>query len=445
MSLPAWQSAPDGIRIFIPDPVLAESHRGAEYSFSVWLERRQTGPLLLGNVTFSLNVAVGRVADAGSAALLVALLPAMRMGLPLRIEAPVSPLLLQHAREVQEIFSTWLDALTVVPVQAPCAQPAAPSADDGRGTACLFTPDVDGFHTLQRQCDGITDLLCIRELNASGDPNAPRTALEAVAARHGRPLMVVHTNAWSFTDSFLRWDHCCGFVAGAAAHLLANHLARVFVASSAPYDGFVPFGTNALTDPLLSSERLTMVHDGAEFSRLQKLEQLAQDPFVLQNLRVCRENEGAAQNCGRCALCLHAMTALSLQGVLDASPVFPQQIDLNAIRKLRLEEQSLLDAHELQDHARQLGMEDSPLMQAWEECLVRGMAESLTNPAAAFVKSLPRRDRELLLEDLRRHAPDALCRAAANHAGRSRQAVFDFLWKRHRPAVLRSLFKCDRP
>jgi len=77
-----------------------------------------------------------------------------------------------------------------------------------------------------------------------------------------------------------------------------------------------------LTDPLLSTARTIVAHDGAESNRVEKTRLVAQSPLARRSLRVCWQS-GSDGNCGACEKCYRTMTTLWLLGVLDKFSTFP--------------------------------------------------------------------------------------------------------------------------
>ncbi len=98
------------------------------------------------------------------------------------------------------------------------------------------------------------------------------------------------------------------------------------IPSSLPYHALVlPWGSNPLTDPLLSIRTFAIVHDGAAFTRAEKVKQIAHWRQALQNLRVCWEGDRKDGNCGHCEKCIQ--TILNFRAVgLGLPPCFDQDV-----------------------------------------------------------------------------------------------------------------------
>ena len=77
-----------------------------------------------------------------------------------------------------------------------------------------------------------------------------------------------------------------------------------------------------MTDPLLSTSATTVVHDGAEATRVEKTRAVAESALALRSLRVCWRSR-SDHNCGDCEKCYRTMTTLSLLGALNKCSTFP--------------------------------------------------------------------------------------------------------------------------
>ncbi|HEX9966622.1 MAG TPA: glycosyltransferase family A protein [Solirubrobacterales bacterium] len=276
------------------------------------------------------------------AALATCLMPAMRSGGPLTVEAPVSPKLLRNQREFQAVQQAWSrewlfqdEPLSEIGVAAPTRTPldAAPT---GR-VAAFFSGGVDSWSTVLDHPE-ITDLVFVRGFDLM--PNAEhqeRVAEEAeerarwAAAELGVALHVVETNLRELTDPLLRWEACFGCADAAVALFLAPLFDRVLIATDSDYEVQVPWGVGRLVTGLLGTESLELVEDGGRYSRVERTARIASHPLVRQTLRVCWENQGGGYNCGRCRKCVMTMVTLEALGARQAVATFPAELDLDRL------------------------------------------------------------------------------------------------------------------
>jgi hypothetical protein len=117
---------------------------------------------------------------------------------------------------------------------------------------------------------------------------------------------------------------------------------------------------------LFADEAIEVVHDGCEASRAEKTKLIANDPMVLQHLRVCWEKTEGTYNCGVCEKCLRTMTPLYGLGKLSAASTFPNTLLPQEIYGL------LIDSKSSQTSALgnvrfldSIGLKDDAIRNAW--------------------------------------------------------------------------------
>ncbi|HET6631264.1 MAG TPA: hypothetical protein VFG73_00970 [Rhodanobacteraceae bacterium] len=263
-----------------------------------------------------------------------AMLPAMRRGEPLEVEgADVSPMLLRGAERFQAIFNRWDRRFKRVDIRARTSPAVA--LHDAVGS--LFSGGIDGLYTLLRHRDEIDQLVFVRGIDMQIDNEELYQRVlqqnRQLASRLGKHLLPVASNIRGLLAPYgLSWCDLTG--AGLASIGLALGFPRLYIASSEPYELLTAHGTHPLLDPCWSTEALTIVHDGCEAARREKLRAIVELPGVLDSLRVCWQDDG--YNCGRCEKCLRTMLALRLLGV--QATTFPPLRSLDPIRRLRVEQ-----------------------------------------------------------------------------------------------------------
>lgn len=272
---------------------------------------------------------------AGEALLPLALVPAMRLGSPLRISQPIDRALLEGARQFQEIFSTWYPEFKKVPILAESVErssnPGGPA-----GVGVFLSGGLDSSYTLLKHRGEVTHALFIHgcDIPLDNTDYRDRTVLKLAetAAECGAQLIVIETDLLRFSNPLCHWGHHYhGSALAAMAMLLGGSLRKVYIASSTSYLRIVPWGSSVVTDPLWSSSRLQVVHDGAEAERIEKARKLMESPVALRNLRVCFEAPVDGYNCGRCEKCFRTRVALRILGVPDEATTFDHPLDLDAM------------------------------------------------------------------------------------------------------------------
>jgi hypothetical protein len=130
----------------------------------------------------------------------------------------------------------------------------------------------------------------------------------------GATLHVVRTNIkdvslQNWEDSHMAQLACC-------LHQFSHQVDYGIVASSYAYSRLRPgWGSNPAMDYLLSSLDFEIVHDGAGFSRFEKIEMVAKNSLALKALKVCWQGDKQGRNCGKCRKCVQTRLNLFLANV----------------------------------------------------------------------------------------------------------------------------------
>jgi hypothetical protein len=278
------------------------------------------------------------LAVTGDAFLAALLLPAMALGEELVIEEPVSRRLLRSARTVMDIYAAWWgDRYQSVPLRCVTSTQAAGASAVG----LYFTGGVDSFYSLLKDVElsadpvheRVTHLLFANFEQCRGTAHDRLLGrLRRAAGETSRQLVVIDTNVRSLTRRVAYWPDYHGAALASVALALDGLLGRCLIAASDHYSHLPPLGSHPVLDHLWSTERLEIVHDGAESSRADKVaRQIARSALALETLTVCWRSE-PARNCGVCEKCLRTMVALELAGVLGRCTTLPCTLDVQALR-----------------------------------------------------------------------------------------------------------------
>lgn len=359
--------------------------------------------------------------DIGNALLCLFLMPAMALGVPLRVEAPVCPRLLDGARRSARLFAAWFpDRLADVPIECPLSAAAIPAwpapAASARFSSC-FSAGVDSFFTLRRHRERIGRLVYLHGFDVLHRNEARRRVvagnLRTIADACGVPLVLFESDMRDFSDPLVNHtEHHHGAILAALGHLLRPVHDRLLIPSSNDYRFLFPYGSHPMADPLWSSRRLEIVHDGSLAHRTAKLESLLDDPVARNHLRVCAKAVDQL-NCGRCEKCLRTMAILRMLRALGRFPVFPSELDLAALGNAPLPRESASHGWEL----------------LLEEAVRRDADEALIDALRAQTR------------------PARLARLEAELRPRIASVVtspgFRRLWPKIRTRVLRSMMEAD--
>lgn len=322
--------------------------------------------------------------------LATALLPAQRLGLPLRIEGAVSPRVLRGAERVQQVFSVWGRGAPIVPIEVERTEPSPASAG---GVAAFFTGGVDSFHTVETHRGEISHLVFVHGFDIKLQRTAFRAevsrALRRSAAELGCELVEVETNLRGFGNRQVRWaEDQHGAALAAVALYLEPRFRRIYVPSSYSDAFLFPSGSHPGLDRHWSSEALEIVHDDCGLTRFEKIEALASSEPALRALRVCWQFESEAYNCCRCVKCVWTMAYLRACGALERTKTFPLPLDLELLAQM-----PFMHADEHMRMLQALGAierrgGDPELARAFSAAIAAGIRSAAPVPAAGRLRRL---------------------------------------------------------
>ena len=299
------------------------------------IERERGGALVEAYVEYDVDPEfIGNAPDVFAAAML---LPAMRAGEALQISAPVSPRLAMMLPRIRDIFHTWWPDLARIDIDVTPA--AASAATASHRSATFFSGGVDSFYTFLKHHGGhgtlqapMTHVIFMRgtetRLARLSGVDETEQSVRAIAARMGATVIVGETNFRSVLQGpagYLHWEHHYqGSALAAIALGLSQGLGFVCIPSAHSYNDLFAEGSTPLVDEMFYTDRLQVLHDGAEATRPMKVAQIIQwdRDLVLQHLRVCLENRGGASNCGRCRKCVRTAVALRVLGAWNDAALF---------------------------------------------------------------------------------------------------------------------------
>ena len=205
----------------------------------------------------------------------VGLLAAMYTGEDLEVQGLISPLLAANLLKYRDLYHEWWPDLFKM-VEISFDQLVPPEQGPGKPMVMTaFSGGVDSFYSLwenlpDRQPDPekqITHGLFIEGIDLYMDD---RENFESVYEQYasmfadlGLDLLRAATNARKFLELRVNWTRIFGAATISIAHLFSNQLRRFYFPSDVAVSWVDNIhGSSPLTDPLLSSEVLEIVHQG---------------------------------------------------------------------------------------------------------------------------------------------------------------------------------------
>lgn len=332
---------------------------------------------------------------------------AMGSSQDIRVDGPMSRSALLNLAIFQEAWCRWKPSV-YRPIRI---EPLSIADDPPRATAAsiaAFSGGADAIFTALRHANDEYVLQSVMLVHGFDVPTNRADQFCRLLDRV-RPLLqrlnlrprVVRTNIaelrlQDWFDSFLAMISCC-------LHSYSHEFRFGLAGGGEPYDALVlPWGQNPCTDYLLSGDHFSIVHDGAGFSRTEKIAAIAKDPMATQALKVCWEAADLSTNCGTCEKCVR--TRLNFKAVgIDSPACFAGELDPDQVRRIPFGNDSQRAAwREILDYAANHGLRGEWL-EAMKECL-RYDEKGLLGRA---LDHLARGDFRLLSEKIRRRLSSA--------------------------------------
>ena len=204
----------------------------------------------------------------------------------------------------------------------------------------------------------------------------------------GMDLIAVTTN---FQDMRNPWWDAHGAALASALMLFQGGFTAGIVPSTEPYDGLVlPWGSNPVTDWMMSSETFAIVHYGASFSRTGKIRELSEWPEALRDLRVCMVGKDQDRNCNVCEKCVRTILNFRVLG-LPLPGCFDR--DVSDFRIMRLSGLTATQEAELRRilfFAKKKAIK-ATWVRALQICLFKNRQHSRLNTLIRGLKRIPRK------------------------------------------------------
>lgn len=316
----------------------------------------------------------GPVSDGVETFLAACLVPAMRVGCPIRTPEPISRELLQGMEQVQKVLHRWFPKLKCIPIET---EVHATSRTKAKGVSSFFSGGVDACYTFLKHAPEITSTILIHGFDYQASKTVSRTTVgrnaQEAMAKLGKPLIEVDTNIRTFGDHFADWGkEYHGSILASVALLLSPQMKTVYLPSSYTYDTLFPWGSHPDMDHHWSTDQVQLVHDGCDVSRSQKVGFIADNPAVLDVLRVCwsdHKRSDLAYNCGSCEKCMRTMVDLRLAGALQRCNGFRRSLKLNKVARIDLRHSKARYFYEGSYREALRHGNDAELIAALEECL----------------------------------------------------------------------------
>lgn len=270
--------------------------------------------------------------------LLAMLMPAMRVGGKLRVHGSLDQQLVNSLDRFQHYWVRWCpDRFRMLDIEAD--EWIAPQKVEPPAAISCFSGGVDAMHsflTLEKNTGiPVKSLLFLHgyDLDLSrrdyydqlADPYDEWLQTQAV------PLIRLEANARETAHQFqLNWGSMAhGVFLAAGMHLFSHAHSHGCISSSDTASTLIyPWGSNPVTDPLMSSSTMEVMHYDCRFSKFEKILELVRRPEVCGLLRVCYRQDHQSANCGRCGKCLRTLIKMHVAKKDSWKQAFPMISDI---------------------------------------------------------------------------------------------------------------------
>lgn len=259
-------------------------------------------------------------------AVIASIFTVMRKGVPLHVLGPVSRSLLRNLEEFQEAWATWMPKhYQVVSITADSEVERTAQSEPTDGVFA-FSGGLDAtFSLLRHVCEEVgrrtvkpAAAVLIHGFDlplTNGNALAvARKSAEQILAPIQVPLAFVETN-WK-RDLCYNWrmEHATGL---AACLNQFNGIANTaLIGGDEGYDKVdIPWGSNPVSNPLLSSNAMPFRTEGASYTRSERLAFIAENSDLAPHIRVCWEAADTGANCGICEKCIRTQMNFRAVGI----------------------------------------------------------------------------------------------------------------------------------
>ena len=258
--------------------------------------------------------------------LLAALLPAMKLKADIIVHGSISQELLANLNELQYVWHKWcpetyflvdiaVGHIVKNELRVDGAVVAFSGGADAQFTAYRHATGKAGYSTQSLLAGVLVHGFDIPLSDTKGFLGAAKMASEVLEDLNVN-LLTVKTNIRELWE--INWEY---YFAAAVASVLSGfekYAGIGLVGSSEPYDALLtPWGSHPITDPLLSTGSFKIIHDGAGFSRSEKIEILSDWDLGVKKLRVCWAGGNHDSNCGKCEKCIRTRLNFLLADVAN--------------------------------------------------------------------------------------------------------------------------------
>ncbi|MFI5180204.1 MAG: hypothetical protein ACHQPI_02305 [Thermoanaerobaculia bacterium] len=294
----------------------------------------------------------GSLSTSSDSFLLGVLFRAMATATDVRIHGAVSPSLLVNLVEFQRAWACWRPGV-YTPVDLSADREREDPRAGGDEILIPFSGGADSAFTAFRYRTGNVEWRAPRVVagmmvHGFDIPIEDAGAFACAADRSARMLASLGMDlipvATNFREQPGDWEDAHGTTLASCLTLLKGRFSRGLIASSYPYSALIlPYGSNPVTDGMMSSESFRISHDGADVAKIEKVKAISGWPEARRYLRVCWEGAQKDRNCGRCQKCVWTLLVFRMIGA-GLPECFERDIGDSEIARLSYPDEGTLNS-----------------------------------------------------------------------------------------------------
>jgi hypothetical protein len=313
------------------------------------------------------------------------LFPIMQRDRPVHIEGCVSRSLLQNLEHLMAVWHAWTQGrYHTIQLTADHEAELPPVPEPGK-TLVSFSCGVDSCFTTYRHMRGLAGRRS-RTISAGvvqhgfdiwPDQAGAQEVYDGVLRDASTMLSSLDLAciplATNFHDLRVPWGEAWGTQLVSGLSLLSARYDTALIANDMPYTMLdVPWAHHPLTTPMLGSAGFTVLDDGGEATRPEKIRTIANWQEATERLRVCFgvNVPGKHDNCCRCEKCIRTILAFRATGY-PLPGAFRHDVTDDQIRRVRLNPVTALRWRHLAAAAADAGLDTTSWARAIQTALRR--------------------------------------------------------------------------
>lgn len=177
------------------------------------------------------------------------------------------------------------------------------------------------------------------------------TAAKRMTDDLGIDLVCVETNIREFLKS---WSYSfASVICGCLSFFQKEYFYGCMASDDTVKFYQIPWGSNPISDPYLTSDSFRFFVDGYEHSRTERAAVIRNWKVGVENLRVCWSNEDKSKNCGKCEKCVRTKLNFLAVGIKHL-PSMPNDITTEEILQPKLirDKHNILYFRDIYDYAK---------------------------------------------------------------------------------------------